>query len=597
MRIEDFVSTDKGVRALIRPVSRKHVVAIGSTLLIATALSFALQNKSSIPADQALLPEQSVTSSASGHTAGSENSNYVLTPSDQEALRRTALISSSDSDYTPAERIKNEVRRMVDPKATLTENLSAQKEQALFEPTEDSNIEVAKHSVPMDNYDDALAEEMLSDADSQIDNEIRQKASAEEQKHGHTMMQAKWYVENIEKGDTISSVFSDLNIPYATMQAITSSKAAGTSLTSLRPGYTLSFLIDDDNKLVSFVKQLNKTEQLRFTRTDTSKLNFEVVREKIGAHLQDDSDALVAEVTGQQGPSIALEKKPENQVTMPPAQIAKAVPLYQRRGRLVKVTIEKGEVFSTAALQAGLTYGEIDQILKLFKGRIQFSRHIQPGDTMRVLFSDTKGKGKINAVEFDLKRLGKISTFRNMADNKYYDENGLNSTSGSFRRYPLDGKIRITSNFNPGRRHPITGRVRPHNGTDFGVPVGTKVIAPADGVVDKATYSRSAGYYLVLRHRGSYSTVYMHLSKINVKPGQRVKMGSVIARSGNTGMSTGPHLHYELRRNGRPVNAMRVTLPHNMDSAVSQKQQQLFAANVKKYKQQLHQEGLIAQLD
>lgn len=597
MRIEDFVSTDKGVRALIRPVSRKHVVAIGSTLLIATALSFALQNKSSIPADQALLPEQSVTSSASGHTAGSENSNYVLTPSDQEALRRTALISSSDSDYTPAERIKNEVRRMVDPKATLTENLSAQKEQALFEPTEDSNIEVAKHSVPMDNYDDALAEEMLSDADSQIDNEIRQKASAEEQKHGHTMMQAKWYVENIEKGDTISSVFSDLNIPYATMQAITSSKAAGTSLTSLRPGYTLSFLIDDDNKLVSFVKQLNKTEQLRFTRTDTSKLNFEVVREKIGAHLQDDSDALVAEVTGQQGPSIALEKKPENQVTMPPAQIAKAVPLYQRRGRLVKVTIEKGEVFSTAALQAGLTYGEIDQILKLFKGRIQFSRHIQPGDTMRVLFSDTKGKGKINAVEFDLKRLGKISTFRNMADNKYYDENGLNSTSGSFRRYPLDGKIRITSNFNPGRCHPITGRVRPHNGTDFGVPVGTKVIAPADGVVDKATYSRSAGYYLVLRHRGSYSTVYMHLSKINVKPGQRVKMGSVIARSGNTGMSTGPHLHYELRRNGRPVNAMRVTLPHNMDSAVSQKQQQLFAANVKKYKQQLHQEGLIAQLD
>lgn len=597
MRIEDFVSTDKGVRALIRPVSRKHVVAIGSTLLIATALSFALQNKSSIPADQALLPEQSVTSSASGHTAGSENSNYVLTPSDQEALRRTALISSSDSDYTPAERIKNEVRRMVDPKATLTENLSAQKEQALFEPTEDSNIEVAKHSVPMDNYDDALAEEMLSDADSQIDNEIRQKASAEEQKHGHTMMQAKWYVENIEKGDTISSVFSDLNIPYATMQAITSSKAAGTSLTSLRPGYTLSFLIDDDNKLVSFVKQLNKTEQLRFTRTDTSKLNFEVVREKIGAHLQDDSDALVAEVTGQQGPSIALEKKPENQVTMPPAQIAKAVPLYQRRGRLVKVTIEKGEVFSTAALQAGLTYGEIDQILKLFKGRIQFSRHIQPGDTMRVLFSDTKGKGKINAVEFDLKRLGKISTFRNMADNKYYDENGLNSTSGSFRRYPLDGKIRTTSNFNPGRCHPITGRVRPHNGTDFGVPVGTKVIAPADGVVDKATYSRSAGYYLVLRHRGSYSTVYMHLSKINVKPGQRVKMGSVIARSGNTGMSTGPHLHYELRRNGRPVNAMRVTLPHNMDSAVSQKQQQLFAANVKKYKQQLHQEGLIAQLD
>ena len=156
--------------------------------------------------------------------------------------------------------------------------------------------------------------------------------------------------------------------------------------------------------------------------------------------------------------------------------------------------------------------------------------------------------------------------------------------------------MRISSSFNPNRRHPVTGKVRPHNGTDFAVRVGTPVISPADGVVTKAAYSRSAGYYIVIRHRGSYSTVYMHLSKLGVKAGQRVKIGQTIARSGNTGLSTGPHLHYELRRNGKPVNAMRINLPKNVDSAVEKKQRQRFANNVQLYKKELYQESLIAKL-
>ncbi len=345
---------------------------------------------------------------------------------------------------------------------------------------------------------------------------------------------------------------------------------------------------------MAFIKQINYTDQLRFYREDTSKLNFTAVREKLGAHLND-SDALATEkntlLNGQA--TVALQKQPESQGSNP-ADTEPEIPLYQKRGRLVVVNIEKGQAFSTAALNSGLTYSEIDQILRLFQGRIQFSRHIQPGDSMRVLFSESKGK--INAVEFKLKRLGTISTYRNVADNKYYDEDGYNSSSANFRRFPLNGKVRISSGFNPNRRHPVTGRVRPHNGTDFAVRVGTPVIAPADGVVDKATYSRSAGYYVVLRHRGSYSTVYMHLSKINVKPGQRVKIGSVIARSGNTGISTGPHLHYELRRNGRPINAMRVNLPKNIDSSVSKQQRQRFANNVKLYKKELYQDSLMAKL-
>uniref|UniRef100_UPI0023F82A92 peptidoglycan DD-metalloendopeptidase family protein n=1 Tax=Succinatimonas hippei TaxID=626938 RepID=UPI0023F82A92 len=270
--------------------------------------------------------------------------------------------------------------------------------------------------------------------------------------------------------------------------------------------------------------------------------------------------------------------------------------LFASRGRLVVVNIEKGQTFAEAAYNCGLSYSEIYKIIGLFKGRIQFSRHIQPGDSMRVLFSNSKGKGSINAVEFKLSRLGKVATYRNLTDNRYYDENGpAAAKKATFKRIPLEGNVRISSQFNPNRRHPVTGRIRPHNGTDFAVRVGTRVIAPSSGVVETARYSRSAGYFIVLNHANGYSTVYMHLSKLNVKPGQRVKMGQVIARSGNTGISTGPHLHYELRRNGRPVNAMRVKLPSSGVSSATTRQIQRFKNNVAQFKKDLYNSRLMAQ--
>ena len=202
----------------------------------------------------------------------------------------------------------------------------------------------------------------------------------------------------------------------------------------------------------------------------------------------------------------------------------------------------------------------------------------------------------INAVEFKLSRLGKVATYRNLTDNRYYDENGpAAAKKATFKRIPLEGNVRISSQFNPNRRHPVTGRIRPHNGTDFAVRVGTRVIAPSSGVVETARYSRSAGYFIVLNHANGYSTVYMHLSKLNVKPGQRVKMGQVIARSGNTGISTGPHLHYELRRNGRPVNAMRVKLPSSGVSSATTRQIQRFKNNVAQFKKDLYNSRLMAQ--
>lgn len=118
---------------------------------------------------------------------------------------------------------------------------------------------------------------------------------------------------------------------------------------------------------------------------------------------------------------------------------------------------------------------------------------------------------------------------------------------------PIKNMYRITSGF--GRRyHPILKTLRPHTGIDISAPKGTPVYATADGTISNDKGGSGYGITVVIRHGYSYSTVYAHLSKKIVKPGQRVKRGQLIGYVGNTGLSMGSHLHYEVRKNGTPVN-------------------------------------------
>jgi murein DD-endopeptidase len=169
-------------------------------------------------------------------------------------------------------------------------------------------------------------------------------------------------------------------------------------------------------------------------------------------------------------------------------------------------------------------------------------------------------------------------------DGNYYDGQG-NSLERGFRRYPTHSRYRVSSSFNPSRRHPITGQVRPHEGTDFALPVGTPVMATGDGVVIKATSHPLAGTYVVIKHGRTLMTRYLHLSKLLVKTGQKVKMGDKIGLSGNTGRSTGAHLHYEVRINNRPVDPMKVKLP--MAEPLSGKAKRQFLAKVKSYRKEM----------
>jgi murein DD-endopeptidase len=109
--------------------------------------------------------------------------------------------------------------------------------------------------------------------------------------------------------------------------------------------------------------------------------------------------------------------------------------------------------------------------------------------------------------------------------------------------------------------HPVTGRRTPHNGVDLATPVGTPILSTGDGIVTRIGNHPYAGKYINIRHNGSLSTRYLHLSRVLVKKGERVHRGQKIALSGNTGRTTGPHLHFELHIDGRPVNPLTADIP------------------------------------
>jgi murein DD-endopeptidase MepM/ murein hydrolase activator NlpD len=123
-------------------------------------------------------------------------------------------------------------------------------------------------------------------------------------------------------------------------------------------------------------------------------------------------------------------------------------------------------------------------------------------------------------------------------------------------RTPIDG-ARITSGFGM-RRHPIQGYSKMHKGTDFGAPSGTPIFAAGDGTIVRAGWFSGYGKYVSIRHNGTYSTAYGHMSAISVKPGQKVRQGQVIGRVGSTGMATGPHLHFEVIKDGAQINPVKV---------------------------------------
>ena len=227
---------------------------------------------------------------------------------------------------------------------------------------------------------------------------------------------------------------------------------------------------------------------------------------------------------------------------------------------------ERNSSLSAALDDVGENVNLAILMAELFSGEIDFTNDLRRGDHFDVLFEKYYREdvfsdyGEIVAAEFyNDGRTVQAFKFILPGDDEplYYDADGR-SLKRLFLRSPFRFEPRVTSRFSYRRLHPILGTHRPHLGVDYGAPTGTQVIAVANGRVVSATTSGGSGNMVRLRHTNGYETYYLHLSRFakDMHPGSRVVQGQTVGYVGSTGLATGPHLDYRIRKNGAFVNPL-----------------------------------------
>lgn len=234
--------------------------------------------------------------------------------------------------------------------------------------------------------------------------------------------------------------------------------------------------------------------------------------------------------------------------------------------------LSEGVITSSLAVamkEAGVPQSVIGNFINIFAYTVDFRSEIKSGNIFKVLF-DRKvapdGKvvknGDILYAELDLGRNNKIQLYRHKASDgtvDYYNSNGL-VLKRSLDRKPMEFRsARISSRYG-WRRHPILKKRILHSGVDYAAPKGSRIYASGDGVVRRAEWAGGYGKYVVIRHNSEFSTGYAHMNSFarGIKPGVRVKQGQVIGYVGSTGRSTGPHLHFEIIKNGKKIDPLKV---------------------------------------
>ena len=233
---------------------------------------------------------------------------------------------------------------------------------------------------------------------------------------------------------------------------------------------------------------------------------------------------------------------------------------------VVKNTI-KNNLYSSA-MDVGVEPNIIVEFARIFGFEVDFQRDIRKGDWFEILyekFEDDNGKirdtGKIiyasmfvNGEELNL------YNFKFNKEEEYYDIKGKSITK-SLMKTPING-ARLSSSFGM-RKHPILGYNKMHRGTDFAAPTGTPIMASGSGTVTRARWCGGGGNCVKIKHNSTYETIYAHMKSFakGVKEGRKVKQGQIIGYVGSTGLSTGPHLHYEVLVNGKKVNSQKLKLP------------------------------------
>ena len=331
-----------------------------------------------------------------------------------------------------------------------------------------------------------------------------------------------------------------------------------TASATLKRGETLSALMDrlglDRSDGAMALQSLTEAEYLDARR----------VRSGLGVTAYTENQRLVALSVDADAGRKLITKRGHDDVFQPMELKARLIP----EPMIVRGTI------SSSIYQDARKLGAADQqvvdFAQVFAYDLDFQREVHPGDTFEMVFEvlkDERGnvirRGDVIYAALDGNALDKGFYRFTSADDgvtDYFQANGESATR-FLMKTPING-ARLSSSFGT-RRHPISGYTRLHKGTDFAAPTGTPIYAAGHGTIERASRYGGYGNYVRIRHANGYKTAYAHLSRYGrgIKSGRRVRQGDVIGYVGSTGASTGPHLHYEVYINGKPVNAMSLKLP------------------------------------
>lgn len=330
---------------------------------------------------------------------------------------------------------------------------------------------------------------------------------------------AQWSRIIIRRGDTLAGVLAAAKVDIRDVADFARIHPEARALYQLFPGQALRYRTDATGKLTDLVYPVNDLEQLHLKRSDSG---FELTHDKQTFNTR------LTYVTGSIQNSLFVDGQ-----------------------------------------NAGLTDAQVMQLVDIFGWDIDFAQDLRPGDSFAVVYEENFAKGQklsdgpIAAAEFvNQGKVYRAIGFRDETGTlSYFSPNGM-SLRRAFLRSPVKFS-RITSRFSLKRFHPILKTWRAHTGVDYGAPVGTPVMATASGRVIYSGVKGGYGNAIMLKHGGSYSTLYAHLSRFQSKihVGTYVEQGQVIGYVGQTGLATGPHLHYEFQVDGTHRNPLTFHFP------------------------------------